>query len=355
MTARRVVRFIGLLIGLVSGLEYALFVITQMRPDTHTGVEVVLLCMVAGAIFGFFGLEYATYRPFRMVESNLRETPMPELLSGLFGLILGLLLAALAAFFVRLLPYGLNFVASTAVALLFGYWGFTIAQGRRAELVAMLRGDRAYGSGPVILDTSVLIDGRIAEIARAGFLGTHLVAPHFMLAELQNVADSSEPTRRQRGRRGLDLLESLREMPGIEMEVTQHSYPDVPEVDHKLIHLAKELHGAILTTDYNLNKVAGLEGVRVMNINDLANALKPAVVPGEELSVAIMKEGKEPQQGVGYLADGTMVVIDGGRARVGQTMAVRVTSVIQTPAGRMIFASIAAKAPPGALSSGGPS
>jgi uncharacterized protein YacL len=198
----------------------------------------------------------------------------------------------------------------------------------------------------VLLDTSVVIDGRVADVARAGFLDGILLAPHFMLAELQHVADAAEPIKRQRGRRGLEILEELRRMPSIKVEVPEIDYPDLSDVDHKLIRLAHEMHAAILTNDYNLNRVAQLEGVRILNINDLANALKPAMVPGEEMTVTLIKEGKEPNQGVAYLADGTMVVVEGGRTRLGQTLSVSVTSVIQTAAGRMIFAAV--QAPQGA-------
>jgi uncharacterized protein YacL len=172
-----------------------------------------------------------------------------------------------------------------------------------------------------------------------------LVAPHFMLAELQSVADSPEPVRRARGRRGLEIVEELKAMPNLDVEVTAHDFPEVAEVDHKLIRLAHELGGSILTTDYNLNKVAQLEGVGVLNVNDLANAMKPAVVPGEEMMVTPLREGKEHNQGVGYLPDGTMVVIEGGRSHIGRSMAVMVTSVIQTAAGRMIFAAATGPTP----------
>jgi uncharacterized protein YacL len=207
----------------------------------------------------------------------------------------------------------------------------------------------------VLLDTSVLIDGRILDIARTGFVRGTVLAPHFMLAELQNIADSAEAIRRQRGRRGLEIMEDLKHMSDLIVEVSDRDYSDIAEVDHKLIRMAKEEHAAILTTDYNLNKVAQLEGVRVLNINDLANALKPAMVPGEEITVTPIKEGKEPNQGVAYLPDGTMVVIEGARHRLGETMTVAVTSLIQTAAGRMIFAAVqpgAGALQPGSVVSG---
>jgi uncharacterized protein YacL len=338
VTAKRVVRMVGLLAGVVGGLEYSLFIQSQTRLVAGPAVEIPLLCMLAGGIFGFFGLEYVTIRPFNWMETKLRETPIPDLAAAVGCLAVGLVLAALVGYFLRDLPFGLNIVVSAALALLFGYWGVSIGLSRRDELMSLFGGHALERVSPVVLDTSVIIDGRVVDIARAGFLNRKLVAPHFMLAELQSVADSAEPVRRARGRRGLEIVEELKTMDNLDLEVTAHDFPDVPEVDHKLIRLAQELNGSILTTDYNLNKVAHLEGVAVLNINDLANALKPAVVPGEEMTVTPLKDGKEHNQGVGYLADGTMVVIEGGRHHIGRPMTVTVTSVIQTAAGRMIFA-----------------
>ena len=354
MTARRVVRGIGVLVGVIAGLEYALFIENQTRLDTGPLVYVPLLCMLAGGIFGFFGLEYVTIRPFDWVSNKLQETPLPDLAAAIVCLAVGLIMAALVGYFLRDLPYGLNIIVSAALALLFGYWGLTLGLTRRDEFIALMRGWPMDRVSPVILDTSVIIDGRIVDIARTGFLSRKLVAPHFMLAELQSVADSAEPVRRARGRRGLEIVDQLKKMEGIELEVTNHDFPAIHEVDHNLIRLAHELAGSILTTDYNLNKVAQLEGVEVLNINDLANAIKPAVVPGEEMTVTPLKEGKEHNQGVAYLADGTMVVIEGGRRHIGDSVTVTVTSVIQTAAGRMIFAAAAsATGPPLAVHGGG--
>ena len=338
VTAKRVVRGIGLLLGVVGGLEYALWIENQTRLATGPLVEIPLLCTLAGAIFGFFGLEYVTIKPFDWVENKLRETPLPDLAAAILCLAIGLVMAALVGYFLRDLPFGLNIIVSAALALLFGYWGVTLGLSRRDELIALVKGWPIDRVSPVVLDTSAIIDGRIVDIAKAGFINRKLVAPHFMLAELQAVADSAEPVRRARGRRGLEIVEELKAMENMDVEVTEHDFPDIVEVDHKLIRLAKELGGSILTTDYNLNKVSQLEGVSILNVNDLANAIKPAVVPGEEMLVTPLKEGKEHNQGVGYLADGTMVVVEGGRHHIGEPLAVTVTSVIQTAAGRMIFA-----------------
>jgi uncharacterized protein YacL len=189
-----------------------------------------------------------------------------------------------------------------------------------------------------ILDTSVIIDGRIADVCETGFLDGDLVIPQFVLKELQTIADSSEPTKRTRGRRGLDILNKMKKQAYVKIIIDDSDYPSVKEVDQKLIHMAKETGNAILTNDFNLNKVAEVQSIQVLNINQLANSLKPIVLPGETMKVPILKEGKEHSQGVAYLDDGTMVVVDNGRRHIGKTVEVTVTSVLQTTAGRMIFA-----------------
>ncbi|MBN2332851.1 MAG: TRAM domain-containing protein [Deltaproteobacteria bacterium] len=189
-----------------------------------------------------------------------------------------------------------------------------------------------------IIDTSVIIDGRIADLSETGFLEGVLVVPQFVLQELQSIADSPDPLRRTRGRRGLDILKRMQNQAFIEIKIIDEDFPRIKEVDAKLVALAKKKQAKIITNDFNLNKVADLQGVAVLNINQLANALKPVVLPGETLHILIMKEGKEPLQGIGYLDDGTMVVVDHAKDLVGETLTVVVTSVLQTTAGRMIFA-----------------
>ena len=191
---------------------------------------------------------------------------------------------------------------------------------------------------PKILDTSVIIDGRIADITETGFLEGPLLIPQFVLSELQHIADSSDSIKRTRGKRGLEVLHHIQKQAGIDVKIVDKDYPSIKEVDAKLIELAKEVRGKIITNDSNLNKVAQLQGIEVLNINELANSLKPVVLPGEEMNVKILKEGKEMGQGVAYLDDGTMIVVDNGRRNIGKTIDVMVTSVLQTPAGRMIFA-----------------
>ncbi|HSX41590.1 MAG TPA: hypothetical protein VLF21_03115 [Candidatus Saccharimonadales bacterium] len=191
---------------------------------------------------------------------------------------------------------------------------------------------------PILVDTSVIIDGRIGDIAKAGFVPGKLLVPRFVLAELQNIADSADAMRRSRGRRGLETLTSIRETKGVEMEIIEDDVPEIAEVDHKLVRLGRILGAHILTTDYNLNRVASIEGVRVLNINELANAVRPVVLPGERMMVRVVQPGKEKNQGVGYLTDGTMIVVDKGDKLIGQDVDTEITRVFQTVAGKMLFA-----------------
>jgi uncharacterized protein YacL len=206
-----------------------------------------------------------------------------------------------------------------------------------SALGGIFGGERPPKKSYKILDTSVVIDGRIADICETGFLDGILVIPHFVLRELQQVADSADSLKRNRGRRGLDILQRIQKMAGITVQFVENDYPQIREVDMKLIELAKELDAKIVTNDFNLNKVAQLRGVEVLNINELANALKPVYLPGETMKVFILKEGKEFNQGIAYLDDGTMVVVDNARKMIGKTVESSVTSVLQTTAGKMIF------------------
>ena len=195
--------------------------------------------------------------------------------------------------------------------------------------------DAANRDSATLVDTSAIIDGRIADIVKTGFLSGELVVPEFVLKELQQVADSADPLKRNRGRRGLEVVQGLRGE--VTVSVPDVDFPDIPEVDSKLLKLAKQRSLRILTTDYNLNRLARIQDVEILNVNELANALKPAVLPGEQFTVRLIREGKEADQGVGYLDDGTMVVVEGGRSQVGSSVSVQVTSVLQSPSGKMIF------------------
>jgi uncharacterized protein YacL len=349
MRVERVIRLLGLVLGLIAGIYYASFIIRQTPiVGQPTQAIVLLLVMLAGGLFGYFGLPYVTTRPFFWLEEKLNVTPLPDLVGAIVGLLTGLLLAVLVGVLLQNLPYRLGLAISLVLALLLARWGVQVGISRRQELVALVRGTR--GGGPagrdgeprtvaqILLDTSVVIDGRITDIAKTGFLEGRLLVPHFVLAELQYIADSSDPLRRARGRRGLETLNLLQKDTQVDIQFTDDDLPDVPEVDTKLIRLAKQYGASIMTNDYNLNRVAQLGGIKILNINDLANAVKPVAIPGEEMTVEIIKEGKEPNQGVAYLDDGTMIVVENGRKNIGQTIPVVVTSVLQTAAGRMIFA-----------------
>ncbi|HQJ07491.1 MAG TPA: PIN domain-containing protein [Deltaproteobacteria bacterium] len=273
---------------------------------------------------------------------GLKYHPMAYI-GGFLGAILGLIIGSLLSY-VFLQDESLNPGGIYLFILInstFGYIGYSIGLEWGKEL-GELPVFRRSGSGiqvkKKLLDTSVIIDGRIPDISEAGFIEGILVAPQFILNELQHIADSSDPLKRARGRRGLDILNRLQKSPGIQIEISDKDFPKIKEVDSKLIALAKELDADVLTNDFNLNKIAQIQGVNVLNINQLANAVKPIVLPGESLSVTVAKQGKEKGQGVAYLDDGTMVVVEQGESLLNRSTEVVVTSILQTPAGRMIFA-----------------
>ena len=254
------------------------------------------------------------------------------------GLFVGTAFSALLVQPLRLLPTGI-FSCLCALSL----YGACMALGWKlgaqweAKVQHPQMADDPKAACPKVLDTSVIIDGRILDIWKAGFLEGELVVPGFVLDELRHIADSADALRRNRGRRGLDILNRMQEEMHVPLRVEPRDYDDAAEVDIKLLRLATDLHGAVMTNDYNLNKVAGVAGVPVLNMNDLAGALRPLLLPGEEMTVHIIREGKEPGQGIAYLEDGTMVVVENGRGRVGETLEAEVTTVLQTSAGRMIF------------------
>ena len=274
-------------------------------------------------------------------EARLRQASLRRLIGACIGAIAGLILAVLAS---SVLASALGDKASALQAALFialSYLGLVLgsAKGDLLNLGALgvFAPETSVETTRKILDTSVIIDGRIADVAETGFLDGSLTIPQFVLWELQMVADSGDSLKRNRGRRGLDILERLNKMKKINIEIIENDYPALKEVDQKLIELAKEIDGKIVTNDFNLNKLAQLQGVSVLNINELANAIKPVVLPGETMKVFIIKEGKEYNQGVAYLDDGTMVVVDNAREQISHTIEISVTSVLQTTAGKMIF------------------
>jgi len=312
---------------------------------TVFGIIVFLAFAVGWMDGGLAGKGLA--RGFKRVERAAQARSAGELTVGAIGLLVGLLVSALLYLPVHALPYIGNWVLLPMVLVLSYLFAFTAAKKHRGIL--RLVGVHSLGDGDpdlengsnvsTLVDTSAIIDGRIADIVRTGFLGGELVVPEFVLKELQQVADSADPLKRARGRRGLQVVQDLRT--DVQVATPDVDFPQVSDVDAKLLKLAKERNMPILTTDFNLNRLAQIQDVQVLNVNDLANALKPAVLPGERLDVLLIKEGKESNQGVGYLDDGTMVVVERARERIGETLPVQVTSVLQQPSGKIIFTKIA--------------
>jgi len=342
--------------GILGGLSLTFFSLGLFQDipgmPQHTAITLLILVLgsLLGGLIGFFLFPLATW-----IEGRLARTALIDIVFGAIGLIVGLVIAVL----LQLVLQGIQVIGpliSLLAAVVFGYLGISIGTRKREEATSIFnvgarrnRGEKeqqheqktqAAQSGwcPKVLDTSVIIDGRIADIVKTGFLEGPLVIPGFVLDELRHIADSSDVLKRNRGRRGLDILNRIQKELSAEVQINEQDVGEGLEVDAKLLKLAKLLSGKVVTNDFNLNKVAELQGVPVLNINDLANAVKPAVLPGEEMTIAVIKEGKELGQGVAYLDDGTMIVVDGGRRFIGDTIGVIVTSVLQTAAGRMIFA-----------------
>jgi uncharacterized protein YacL len=322
-------------------------------------IGVVVGGACAGWLVAFFVGSLAI-RGIRRIESAAQRRSAGELVVGGVGLLLGFGVAALATLAIGALPYVGDYLL-LPLFLLLGYV-FALVAARQHRQILRLVGLGGEGAGPgepraepgaspkrrstdkrptgLLVDTSAIIDGRIADVMATGFIDRELVIPVFVLLELQRVADSQDSQRRARGRRGLEVMHDLR-LSDLTISTPDVDFPELEGVDTKLCRLASERALPILTTDYNLNRVAGIQGLTVLNINDLANALKPAVLPGESLRVKVLREGKEAEQGVGYLDDGTMIVIEGGRQRLGDTVQVEVTSVLQSASGKMIFSRVA--------------
>ncbi len=279
------------------------------------------------------------------IDIFFKQYTVRNILSFLIGCLLGLFIHRLFMGVVREtanLPVDVEHYLSVATAIIFTYLGaITILRGQDefSLMIPFVTLDaKSSGEELILLDTSVIIDGRIADICETHFLSGKLILPRFVLKELQLIADSSDPLKRNRGRRGLDVLNRIKGNPNVQVRINEMDFPEFSTVDAKLVKMAQVTNAKVFTNDFNLNKVAELQGVKVLNINELANALKPIVMPGELMQVKILKEGKEHDQGVAYLEDGTMVVVDNARRRIGQTFTVSITSVLQTQAGRMIFA-----------------
>jgi uncharacterized protein YacL len=293
------------------------------------------------------GVGVLTAAVILLAELRLRWTAMSGLLGGAFGAVLGIFAAVLVTLIISRTaePEPTKSFLECAVLVAFAYLGLVLGSKKASELHLETIGERVVAKATAppprestkLLDTSVLIDGRIADICEAQFVDGVLVVPQFVLHELQLVADSGDALKRQRGRRGLDVLERIRKMPGVEVRILENASSQAGDVDHKLVELAREMGAKIVTNDFNLNKVATVQGLSVLNVNQLANALKPVVLPGESMRVLILREGKEVNQGVAYLDDGTMVVVDGAKRFINKSVDIAVTSVHQTTAGKMIF------------------
>lgn len=310
--------------------------------------------IVGAIIFIFISFLLADYILdfLKWIEESLVKIPLIDLLFGTLGLISGLLVAYLIN--ITLQDISLKIISEIVplfLTIVFGYLGFQVGFRRREEFMNLFskarkeKGkkqdddkEKVLRTKPKILDTSVIIDGRIADICQTKFLEGTIVIPRFVLEELQHIADSSDVLKRNRGRRGLDILNRIQKEMDAHVEIYEGDFDDIQEVDSKLVQLAKKIDGVVVTNDFNLNKVCELQKVEVLNINDLANAVKPVVLPGEELVVQVIKDGKEQRQGIAYLDDGTMIVVEEGRDYIGKTIEVLITSVLQTSAGRMIFA-----------------
>lgn len=362
MSLEFIFRIIGMIVFCTVGVFWGIHLgeTANAAPSANTlSVEQYAISIgLVGALVGLILTPFITTRPARAMRALFSRISAQTLFSSLIGLVAGLIVAALLSFPLSLLPYPFGSIFPFLGVLVFGYMGVALFVMRQLDFYAIFsnlpgRGGSA-GGGPaanenaanqnwaesrtILLDTSVIIDGRIADIARTGFLPGALLIPRFVLQELQYIADSPESLRRQRGRRGMEVLAQLQKEPNIPVRMSDIDVDGVRDVDDKLVILARQMRCPILTNDYNLNRIAELQGVTVLNVNELANAVKSVLLPGEVMNIRVIQEGKESNQGVGYMDDGTMVVIENGREFIEREITVVVTKVLQTAAGRMIFA-----------------
>jgi len=346
----RSIRFMGAALGVLIGLSTA-----TLGGGLFTGLQFsgafLAAWVIAWLVIGFGVLPYLTVVPAGWLIREVQQLSTAEFVAAVVGLLIGLLMGLLLGLPLSNIPGALGEWLPLGVSLFLGLGMVGLTVAKRADLTAAADAvglfrraapaeDASGRSGDphIVVDTSAIIDGRIAEIVESGFIYGTLVVPRFVLDELQHIADSSDTLRRNRGRRGLEILGRMQKDARTPVEIAEERYPEIEEVDAKLVALARERSRAILTNDFNLNRVAELQGIRVMNINSLANAVKPALLPGEDLRVRVIQEGKEAGQGVGFLDDGTMIVVEGGARYIDRDLDVAVTRVLQTVAGRMIFA-----------------
>jgi uncharacterized protein YacL len=341
----RIIQLTGALLGTLFGFALGLALLQRagqlIQPPNRPAFLTAFV--VATLLFGYLAIPYITIYPVRRAVEKLSEAGAGEFALGVGAIVIGLVMGLLIGVPLAQIGGFGGSVAPLVVALFLAVMMLAITMSKRDVLLpafaAFIPGARPRAAANrVVIDTSAVIDGRIADIARTGFILGTLVVPRFVLDELQRIADSPDALRRNRGRRGLEMLSALQKDAISPVEVSEATYPEVVEVDAKLMAYARDNGAAILTNDYNLNRVADLQGIRVLNVNELANAVKSVVHPGEEMSVKIIQEGKEAGQGVGYLDDGTMIVVEGGMRFMDQEVPISVTRVLQTVAGRMIFA-----------------
>ena len=349
------VTFVFVLLGWELGRQIA--GVDALKSLTLSSARLIVPIVVASGVVGLLGAPWLTIKPANALRSSLRQIPTVQLMAATAGMAIGLAIAALLAYPLSLLPNPFGTILPFVGVIVMGYLGVTMMVLRHREILNFFqfpdgseneqdlprlplfdKAGRKQYSEMMLLDTSVIIDGRIADVAETGFLWAILAVPRFILNELQYIADSAEVLRRNRGRRGLEILDRLQQIDEVDIVFLDQDPAEAQQVDEKLVYLGREMSAAIVTNDYNLNRVAKLQGVRVLNINELANAVKSVVLPGEEMTIHVIQEGKEMNQGVGYLDDGTMVVVEQGRRHMGARLSVRVTKVLQTNAGRLIFA-----------------
>lgn len=366
----KVFRWLLTVVGLVVGFFITSFLeTTRLLHDivniTSNSITKIAFIAVGTLLFGLISYIIAPYiiklvwRITEFLESGIQKMPTNDIIIGALGLITGLIIAGLLKssfsdfFSGNTVLSIIGGTISIILYIIFGTLGVDITIKKKEDLNNLFAFTKRFGkdkksknenrnsvSQPKVLDTSVIIDGRIFDILKTGFVEGPIVIPSFVLEELRHIADSSDSLKRTRGRRGLDILNQIQKELPISVEISERDFPNIQEVDSKLLKLAQTLGGSIITNDFNLNKVAEFQGVVVLNINELANAIKPVVIPGEEMHIQIVKDGKESGQGVAYLDDGTMIVVEGGKKYVGEDVDVIVTSVLQTAAGRMIFGKI---------------
>ena len=353
---KRIIRLLFTFAGMAVGFGLYFFILESVAE-----YGIVLHPIVKWGGLAFFiiafgaAFEILTPRLVKMgqriiagIEKEASQVSVFEMGVGLLGVIIGLIISYFLSGFTARIPY-IGTAITIVMYMFFIFLGYSLSTRRKEEISSLIstyrlvqpkeKTQKKSGKGaPKVLDTSVIIDGRILDISATGFLEGQLIVPNFVLEELRHIADSSEDLKRVKGRRGLDILNAMQSDLKLDIEISDVDFPEIPEVDMKLLRLAQNIAGKVLTNDYNLNKVAQLQGVEVLNINELANAVKTVVIPGEEMTVTIVKVGKEQNQGVAYLDDGTMIVVENAKKMIGETLTVVVTTVLQTAAGRMIFA-----------------